>query len=128
MRLAPPLSTGEAPPPDDLDALLQAYFRAEMPQPWPAPPLVRAAEASVKPKRARTVGRSRMALAASVAILVGGTLSLPLHTSNQKTPEQMPRMLPGEATHRPIAGAVVQPKVRSAEQRLDANEATPPRK
>lgn len=60
---------------DDLDGLLKSFFRSEMPNPWPDAP--HAEEAPVilavgpMPKR-RSFASSRFALAASVALLVGG--------------------------------------------------------
>ena len=56
--------------PDDLEGLLRAFFRAEMPDPWPTLPAPAAA-----PRRG-PLGRSRLALAASVAFLLIGQLSL----------------------------------------------------
>jgi hypothetical protein len=86
------------PPDDELDGLLRAFFRAERPDPWPAmkaPPQTLpfvprtvngrgAAKQSLptlptpatKATR-RPLWRSRLALAASVALLLGGTLFLP---------------------------------------------------
>jgi hypothetical protein len=62
------------PPPvrpgDDLDGLLRAYFQAQMPHPWPA--------LKLPPARSRWAAvRRRLALAASVALLLLGALLLP---------------------------------------------------
>src|SRR5437762_14387714 len=59
---------------DELDGLLSAFFKAAMPKPWPALrlPSVRA----VRSRRWVPQVRSRFALAASVALLVGGALYL----------------------------------------------------
>jgi hypothetical protein len=62
-------------PPEDLDALLRAYFRSEMPEPWPTlqPP------ADVVPPPARKrwpMNASRWVLAASVALLLVGQVVL----------------------------------------------------
>jgi hypothetical protein len=86
------------PPDDELDGLLRAFFRAERPDPWPAmkapPPTLPFVTPSVNgrgtakqsllpcPSPAgkatrRPLWRSRLALAASVALLLGGTLFLP---------------------------------------------------
>jgi hypothetical protein len=64
------------PTPEDgagVDRLVAAYFRSEMPakwpaapQPWAEKPLAAAAERGIDPSR-----RSRWALAASVALLIG---------------------------------------------------------
>jgi hypothetical protein len=83
-------------PGDDLDALLTAFFRKEMPASWPAfqPPVSRAeapprmgrvSEPERKPStgtgrswwRGRPLWNSRLALAASIALLVGGALFAP---------------------------------------------------
>ena len=65
----------------DLDGLLSDFFKAQMPAPWPAAPRVRG-EAVVMPSAPadRRDGpalkdptfRSKLSLAASVALLVGG--------------------------------------------------------
>jgi len=67
-------------PGDNLDNLLRSYFQAEMPNPWPtmeAP----APRRKVAPERPASRGfgtlvRSRLALAASVALLLTGPLFL----------------------------------------------------
>jgi hypothetical protein len=59
---------------DDLDRLFSAYFQAELPAKWPSAP--RPWADKVQPKPANMTDdpatRSRWALAASVAILLGG--------------------------------------------------------
>lgn len=61
-------------PGDDLDGLLTAFFQRELPSPWPAAP--QAEETVVVRRRPPEVRRSawtsRLALAASVAVLLGG--------------------------------------------------------
>jgi len=61
-------------PGDDVDRLLTAYFRAQMPAKWPAAPspggLRRSARDESSP-RTDPAAKSRWALAASVALLVG---------------------------------------------------------
>jgi len=61
-------------PSNDLDGLIRAFFRAQIPEPWPvlkppAPPSLREESATV---RRRTLLRSRFALAASLLILLIG--------------------------------------------------------
>jgi hypothetical protein len=69
----PPIDLPARDRPDDLDDLLRAFFRAEMPQPWPAVPRPRAQTAPLLAPAQRSrwaLARSRFALAASVGILV----------------------------------------------------------
>jgi hypothetical protein len=66
-------------PLDDLDGLLRAFFRAQMPHPWPAPrvPRFRTAPATPPTPSRPPLNRSRWALAASVGLLLLGSLVLP---------------------------------------------------
>jgi hypothetical protein len=64
---------------DDLDEALSAFFRSEMPHPWPQlqlpnekPPAVRPAPAAPAPSRRPWFRSPRFALAASVALLIAG--------------------------------------------------------
>lgn len=67
-----------ARPDDDLDGLLRAFFQAEMPRPWPALKAPPPSRPSVPPVPVRRgLFRSRLALAASLALLVTGALALP---------------------------------------------------
>ncbi|HVK10898.1 MAG TPA: hypothetical protein VM597_19165 [Gemmataceae bacterium] len=59
------------PSDEQVDRLLGDYFKAQLPKPWPGAPRTD----RVQPAVARTAdpaARSRWALAASVAVLVGG--------------------------------------------------------
>lgn len=78
----PPIERG-GPPPEELDALLGEFFRAEMPQPWPdfAAPRLAPALPLTPPARPWKPVRSRVALAASVGLLLTGSLLLPLTVS-----------------------------------------------
>jgi hypothetical protein len=110
----PPASPGGAPPSDgDIDTLLSAFFRAEMPDPWPtlrAPAGPRVTPAlpvrpSAPPPRRRTLVRSRLALAASVALLVAGALF-----RAGRPDEALPRAAdPGDVSP-PSANAEVNPR------------------
>lgn len=61
---------------DEVDRLLSAFFRAEMPSRWPDPPgLVPSAPAV--PRHTRWFSTSKMVLAASVALLLVGHWLLP---------------------------------------------------
>jgi len=99
--------TKPVPPGDALDALLGGFFKAEMPAEWPA---FRAPAASTRrlrfpPERsaARPSGRrgamwSRLALAASVALLVLAAWLMPGPTSGPAG-RGLPTIGPGSATH-----------------------------
>lgn len=69
----PPLQPG-----DDLEGLLRAFLRSQLPKPWP-PPRVFSAVTSCqrRPANGRNLMRSRWALAASVALLLFGSWLLP---------------------------------------------------
>ncbi|HJZ91510.1 MAG TPA: hypothetical protein VKE40_11605 [Gemmataceae bacterium] len=75
---------------DDLDRLFAAYFQAEMPKKWPAAPRPWAD----KPRAANTSPRtdpshrSRWALAASVALLIGSCWYLSGHITDGRTKPQ----------------------------------------
>ncbi len=55
---------------DDLDGLLSAFFHTELPAFWPGAPVGEEAPA-ILTRPARSLFRSRLALAASVAFLLG---------------------------------------------------------
>jgi hypothetical protein len=66
---------------DDLDNLLRAFFQAEMPTPWPPAPETTAKPIVLPARKGGSRGlsplvRSRLALAASVALLISGPLFL----------------------------------------------------
>jgi hypothetical protein len=70
--LEPPVNPMNLNRDDDLDHLLATFFRREVPHPWPVlkpPAPVPAADGQAA---ARPLSRSRLALAASVALLVVG--------------------------------------------------------
>ena len=76
--LSPPGSRGGSPP-EDLDWKLRAFFQAQMPRPWPAAPVPiarRTAPIVEKPRTRWLLLRSRLALAACVALLMLGMLFL----------------------------------------------------
>jgi hypothetical protein len=67
------------PPGDELDGLLRAFFQAEMPDPWPsleAPvprePVLSPAPAPLPERRVGSLFYSRLSLAASLALCLGG--------------------------------------------------------
>jgi hypothetical protein len=63
---------------DEVEGLLREFYRAEMPDPWPQlrPPTEQPSSAAPAPWRGWGLLRSRLALAASVALLVAGHLAL----------------------------------------------------
>ena len=66
-------------PGDDVDKLLRSFFQSEMPDPWPSleAPAPRTLALPARPAPARgSLFRSRLALAASIALLIGGSLML----------------------------------------------------
>lgn len=126
MKLSPPLSTGERSSPDDIDALLRAYFVAEVPDPWPAPPRVGETRPEVvRAPAGHGLSRSRLALAASVAVLLTGTLALPWRTPAGDRPGDHPTLSPGEARRQRPGEALVVPKDRSGEWRVPLAEDAP---
>jgi hypothetical protein len=75
----PPVSAGEREQlPDDFDRLLRAFFDAERPAPWPVlkPPAERPSPLARPTTRRRTLLGSRVALAASLLILLAGPFYL----------------------------------------------------
>lgn len=86
------MSVAEPPPQqpnDELESLLRTFFRSQMPHPWPSP---RVPLAASKPLRCpqwtgRSLVRSRWALAASVALLLLGSLLLPSRFTHEAQPE-----------------------------------------
>ena len=57
-----------APLPDDLDQHFRAFFRTQVPSPWPDAPLPRETQSATVAGRA---SRSQWVLAASVVVLMG---------------------------------------------------------
>ncbi len=76
-------------PGDDFDSLLRAFFRRQMPQPWPSLPSFSAAPLKHRSARGRSLIRSRWALAASLALLLLGSLLLPGRLPQDAKPEQI---------------------------------------
>lgn len=81
---SPPRSSGSES--DELDGLLHAFYRAEMPNPWPIlNPLETRAVVPLQPVRRWPLQRSRWVLAASVALLLIGQLFLSGHSPDYST-------------------------------------------
>jgi len=65
-------------PGDELDGLLRKFFKSQLPHPWPAPQAPSTVTPSQRrPMSGRSLTRGRWALAASVALLLLGSLLLP---------------------------------------------------
>ncbi len=63
-------------PPDELDRRFAAYFKAEVPQPWPKAPIANVEASTRVPATQRESHSGRITLAASVACLLGLGLAL----------------------------------------------------
>jgi hypothetical protein len=96
------MPTRTVPPGDDLDGLLRAFYRKEMPVRWPAAPVPPARTLPFRrPTPRGSLLRSRFALAASVALLVLGSLfaSSKVAPDRPVDPNALPTLLgPGSAT------------------------------
>lgn len=75
---------------EGVDRMVGDYFRSEMPNPWPVAPQPWAEKAVLSASATHSTSRSRWALAASVAVLVGGCWYLSGHlTDGRKRPDMM---------------------------------------
>jgi hypothetical protein len=83
-------------PGDDLDGLLRAFFRSQIPHPWPAlrTPRMRASSAARPASSRGSLIRSRYALAASVTLLLLGSLFLPGRLTRNLEPSNVPSGTP----------------------------------
>jgi len=73
----PPMNVpGREQSPGEIDGLLRRFFRAEMPDPWPAAPATRVPVSVPVTRPTRPLLRSRFALAASLLLLLIGHVSL----------------------------------------------------
>jgi hypothetical protein len=93
---------------DDLDEVLSAFFRSQMPAPWPRLNLdsrrVRPAQPVAAPSRRPWFRSPRFALAASVALLIGGYAFLSA-TLTAPVPDTERIEQPSAKGHGPRAGA-----------------------
>jgi hypothetical protein len=99
--LSPSASRGGAQPPDDIDKWLRAFFKAQMPHPWPSPeapaPRRVAPPPVARPAPRWPLMRSRLALAASVALLATGLLFLAGAFQGRMNPAAPPIHMDGSA-------------------------------
>jgi len=101
--VAPPNQrNGGVPEGDEVDQVLRAFFKAQVPDPWPS--FEAPAASSILPfvpSARRSSGlRRRLALAASVAILAAGGWLLSGKFNGQPAPVGAPSSFPGEANRR----------------------------
>jgi hypothetical protein len=100
------------PPEDELDGILRAYFKAEMPDPWPSfeAPAPRNGLPLRRPQAPRfTLLRSRLALAAAILLLVVGAFFLFGGSTNHSQPDRagLPLIMTGERDHLPTPGPTI---------------------
>jgi hypothetical protein len=93
-----PVSPGE-----DLDGLLRAFYQAQLPHPWPD---FQAPEAAVTPSerglRRHALPRSRLALAAGVAVLIAGSFIPPGKVIQDNARDRLLGNRPVEAMKEPL--------------------------
>jgi hypothetical protein len=110
---------------DDLDEALVAFFRAEMPRPWPqlklpdAPP-ARPAPPAPAPRSRSWFRSPRFALAASVALLIGGYAVMSAALTPPAPPDTTPVVGPDDkaTNHNPkiVDDDDVDVKIKSLDQ------------
>src|SRR5262249_17271457 len=78
--------------PHELDALLSAFYRSEMPEPWPAlqAPIATPEVSKSATRSWWTRSRSHLALAASVALLIVASWWLTARTPTYTAPINVP--------------------------------------
>jgi hypothetical protein len=94
-------------PGEDLDALLSAYFKAQMPKPWPtfrAPSESKVLPFRTPQKRRKSGWTSRLALAAGIALLLVGAALLPRPEGTMSADRPNPARTIGESTARQPTG------------------------
>jgi hypothetical protein len=97
---------------DQVDSLLTTYFHAQRPQTWPNAPQPWASTAitpTVSRSTTNTMLKSRLALAASVALLLGGCWYLSGQVTNGKKPTGL-NLNNGDANTKHVKDLTKQPK------------------
>jgi hypothetical protein len=118
------------PPDDEIDGLLRAFYRAQLPHPWPAlkAPAAQAPTTPIRPAPSRPpLWRSRFALAASVALLALSSLFLPGKASREPQPPTRPSIGPASAKRAKVKSSLslVQPKNGPTKIKVEAYELLP---
>jgi hypothetical protein len=118
-------------PGDDIDGLLRSFFRSEMPDPWPAVTVPEEAPTVLRrPMPAHSsLFRSRLALAASVALLLVGPWMLSGSFKELNTPPDTTEL---EATNIKVNWGIVRTKEGGAAVKVwaekQSDNAKPPDK
>jgi hypothetical protein len=124
MKLAESIQPENPNRPDDLDELLRSFFRAEMPAPWPTMKAPASAERASAGPSWWSRSRSRLALAASIALLALASLWMSARTADYATPlPGFNRDLPGDANDKP--GRSVRKAVKENETPKDKTAPMP---
>ena len=101
-------------PDDEVDRLLSAFFRAEMPDPWPEAPEHQSTLADVQPVTVAaapgvTLNPSRFSLAVSVALLIGTCWCLSRIPVTNTAPPRETGLLNGSTATMPMEMAPMVP-------------------
>ena len=106
----PPMNVpGREQRPGEIDGLLRRFFRAEMPDPWPAAPATRVPVSVPVTRPTRPLLRSRFALAASLLLLLVGHLSLSGRFADN-VPNAADSAGAKEAAHHDASGTLPRPQ------------------
>ncbi len=109
-------------PADELDGLLRAYFRAELPHPWPAAPGTASSRRGVTPAWQRW--HRHLALAAAVSFFLAGSFLLTRGFPEVK-PGAAPTLSPGKEIGKQLERPASIDREKTREQ-LPAHQADPP--
>ncbi|HZY89767.1 MAG TPA: hypothetical protein VFE78_33405 [Gemmataceae bacterium] len=115
------------PPDDEIDGLLRAFYRAQVPHPWPEwkAPAVAPRTVPVRPALLRpALWRSRFALAASVGLLALSSLFLPGKGPREPQSPARPGIGPGSAKRDKVKSSLSleQPKDGPTKIKVEAYE------
>jgi hypothetical protein len=117
------------PPDDEIDGLLRAFYRAQVPHPWPAwkAPAAGPRTVPVLPAPRPALWRSRFALAASVALLALSSLFLPGKAPREPQSPTRPGISSGSAKREKVKSSLSleQPKDGPTKIKVEAYELLP---